>query len=118
MAQAQEEIQERVDGTGGGRFNMRTSAQDEEILYWLVTNTGHDRTGVTRTAWKLLYDQIHHQKLVEEIVAFAREYSGKGELTDEETGYARAMLMVARTLPVEFDDTTDALLDNIEFNKL
>lgn len=56
--------------------------------------------------------------IVDEIQKFAREYSDKGELTQEETGYAKAMLMVARTLPVEYDDMTDALLDNIEFNKL
>lgn len=100
------------------RASEETSNQVSSLMAWLHS----DQTGVLARAVEELYNRELDRRqvaLVEQIQEFARCYStGKGELTPEETGYAKAMLTVARSLDYEFDDVTDALLDNIEFNKL
>jgi hypothetical protein len=100
------------------RASELTSGQISRLEEWFETG----QTDVIARAIEELYNREldrRQKNLIEEICRFARQFSDKeGELSEEETGYAKAMLLVARTLPVEFDDVTDALLDHIEFNKL
>ena len=100
------------------RASEVTSSQLIQLQQWLDFN----QTEIIARAVEELYEKElkrRRQDLTDKVSQFARTFADKGELTDEERGYARAMLEVIGALDLEIaDDMTDALLDHIEQNKL
>ena len=100
------------------RASEVTSSQLIQLQQWLDFN----QTEIIARAVEELYEKElkrRRQDLTDKVSRFARTFADKSELTDEERGYARAMLEVIGALDLEIaDDMTDALLDHIEHNKL
>jgi hypothetical protein len=99
------------------RASETTSRQLNQLQSWLEFN----QTEVIARAAAELYEKElarRRRDLTDKINQFARTFADKGELTDEERGYARAMLEVIGVLDLEVEDLNDALLDHIEYNKL